>query len=554
MNIDSNIITRLTFTPGINEEKPSLAWDKKTLFYTSDSNGIDNIYAYNIDTKERHPITNSISRIVQISASKDASKLAFCAVHKGGYNIYVMRFPLDRRIDSLPFTRFISEQRELAIASDSVIAKYTDSKISEGIDTTVGYGGVGIDLSNYVYSNNPDRNLSRVDMRQTDALKVPIITNYKDSTGDYIARDYKVLFSSDIITGTAGYIGSYGVMGSAQMLFSDELGNHQLYFATNLIIDLTNSTYLLAYYNLSDRTNYGLQGYHYARFLYTVPDPGYEQYAYFYSRFTTWGVSGIASYPFDRFTRLDLSFAAQIHSKDVIDDNLFIPKKTKYSLSPTLSYIVDNTSWTYFYPKAGTRYNISLSAAPPFGENFIGYVTPSVDLRHYVKLFGGMSLALRFAGAFSVGQNPQKFYLGGMDGWINSYISATAYPITEPEDISLNAVALPLRGYAFNEKVGTKYMLSNIALRFPFPVFVSGAPLGLFAEAFVDAGTAWDKQLYLFRRLYNGSIVTDDLLMSTGIGFRTYFFGFYLKMDIAWRTNLQTSSQPIYLFSIGQDF
>lgn len=555
MNIDSSTITRLTFTPGINEEKPTIAFDKKTLFYTSDSNGIDNIYAFNLDTKERRPITNSIARIVQVSSSKDGSKLAFCAVHEGGYNIYIMRFPLDRQIDSLPFTKFVAEQKEIAIASDSVITKHAhDDKNTHVTDTTSGYGGVGVDLSNYIYSNNPDANLSRVDMRPSNTPQIPVVTNFKDSTGDYIERGYKVQFSSDIITGTAGYMGSYGLMGTAQMLFSDELGNHQIYFATNLIIDLTNSTYLLAYYNLSDRTNYGVQGYHFARFLYTVPDPGYEQYSYFYSRFTTWGISGMASYPFDRFRRLDLSFAAQIHSKDVIDDNLIIPKKTKYSLAPTLSYIVDNTSWSYFYPRSGTRYNLSLSAAPPLGDNFIGYVTPSIDFRHYIKLFGGMSFALRFAGAFSVGQNAQKFYLGGMDGWINSYTSTYAYPITEPEDISLNAVALPLRGYAYNEKIGTKYMLSNFALRFPFPVFVSGAPLGLFAEAFLDAGTAWYDKLYLFKKQANGKVVTDDLLMSTGLGFRTYFFGFYLKMDIAWRINMLTSSEPIYLFSIGQDF
>jgi outer membrane protein assembly factor BamA len=339
------------------------------------------------------------------------------------------------------------------------------------------------------------------------------------------------------------------------MLFSDELGNHQLYFATNLIIDLKNSSYLLAYYNLTNRTNYGIQGFHNARFLYTIPDPGYEQYyAYFYSRFTTWGVSGIASYPFDRFTRLDLSLAAQVHSKDVIDATVFVPTKTKYSLVPSVSYVLDNTSWSYFYPKSGTRWNISVSASPGLATNFIGFFTPAVDIRHYVKLFGGVSFAARFSGAVSLGPNPQKFYLGGMDGWINSYTSTYAYPITEPEDISFYGIGLPLRGYAFNERIGTKYMLTNLALRFPFPIFVGGAPLGLFAEAFMDAGTAWNKDLYLFRVGKNKSIMTDDLLTSAGIGFRTYFFGFYLKMDIAWRTNLQSSSHPQYLFSIGQDF
>ena len=42
--------------------------------------------------------------------------------------------------------------------------------------------------------------------------------------------------------------------------------------------------------------------------------------------------------------------------------------------------------------------------------------------------------------------------------------------------------------------------------------------------------------------------------MSTGIGFRTYLFGIYLKMDIAWTTTLDHWASPQYIFSFGEDF
>ncbi len=249
-----------------------------------------------------------------------------------------------------------------------------------------------------------------------------------------------------------------------------------------------------------------------------------------------------------------MGVSAMLLDKDVIDDVLDIPTKHKFAVSPSASYVFDNTIWNYFYPNQGTRYNIGLAAAPSFGKNMVGFVTPSVDMRHYIPLFGGFSLATRFAGAASFGPNPQRFYLGGTEGWINRAFSDITYPVTEPEDVSFYGIGMPLRGFALNERVGTKYFLANLGLRFPFPILVSGAPLGLYSEIFSDAGTAWNKNVYLFQKQPDGSIITRDLLLSTGIGLRTYFYGFFLKLDIAWRLDLQSFSKPEYLFSLGQDF
>jgi Tol biopolymer transport system component len=557
LSLDPQTITRITATPDVDEQRPTIAGERNKLFYISDANGIDNIYASDLDGKNARAVTNSVSRMEQITVDKDASKLVFCAVNKLGYNLYVFRNPLDHKIDSIPLTSLSLSKNLIQVTSDSLLAHHGELDNTK-IDTVAGYGSVGIDLSNYVYSDNPRVDRSRPQYRQRKPADP--ITGFKDTTsGHYISHDYKVLFSSDIILGTAGYTGYYGLQGSAQMLFSDELGNHNLYFVTNLILDLKNSDYLLAYYNLTDRTNYGLQAYHSARFLYTSPEAGFEQQSnYFISRFTSYGLTGIASYPFDRFKRIDLGVALMVLEKDVIADdfgnNINLPTKRKFAISPSLSYVLDNTTWSYFYPANGTRYNLTLSVAPGFGKSFIGFVTPQFDVRNYEPLFGGISIATRIAGAASFGPNPQRFYLGGVDLWINRYFSNQTYPLNEPEDFAFYGSAAPLRGYAYNEKVGTKYLLANIALRFPFPVFVAGLPLGLFAEAFTDAGTAWNKSVYFFEKKEDGSIITRDLLLSTGVGLRTYFFGLYLKLDIAWRTNLQSWSRPDYIFSMGQDF
>lgn len=550
-------IERITATPTANESNPTLTRSGALLFI-SDANGINNVYTSRPEGGDARPLTNSVSKIDQISISQDGGKLAISAVRKGGYNLYIMRSPLDRRVEAIPMTTFRSSTAERSALRDSMLERYKmDSsglakEETEKADTAAGYGDVGVDLRNYVYSDRPDLERSTAPYAQKHPAET--ITNYKDSAGNYIEREYKVVFSSDVILGTAGYTGYYGLQGSTQMLFSDELGNHQLYFATNLLLDLKNSTYLLAYYNLSNRVNFGVQGFHSARFLYTTPDPGYEQYQFFLSRFRTYGLTGIASYPFDRFERIDLNFSALVLEKDVIEQAVDIPTKRKFAFVPTLSFIHDNVLWSYFYPKSGTRYNFGLSATPAIGKKIIGFVTPQFDWRYYKKVLGDMTLATRLSGAASFGPNPQRFFLGGVTGWINRTFSSQTYPLTEPEDFAFFNAASPLRGFPYNAKVGKKFLLGNAALRFPFPFYVAGAPLALMGELFTDAGTAWNDKLYLFQKQPSGSWRTRDLLLSTGLGLRTYLFGFYLKMDVAWTTDLGVWSPPQYIFSLGEDF
>ncbi len=557
-DIDSKKITRLTNTPDADETKPIVSVEKKTLFFISNKSGINNIFSANLDGTNPRVLTNSVSKIDQISISDDGSKLAFSAIRKGGYNLYLMRNPLDRKLDSLPATKFRGDKIADAAMKDSAIKRITDPNRvqTEGADSTQGYGDVGIDLHNYVYGNTPYSDRSRNDFRQ----KQPVaeVTNYMDTNGKYIPRDYKVIFTPDIILGTAGYTGYYGLQGSAQMLFSDELGNHQLYLATNFLLDLKNSDYVLYYLNQKDRVNYGLTAFHSARFLYTSPDPGYINNSFFISRFTEYGLTGLASYPLDRFNRVDMNFSALVLEKDVISDDLGnpldIPTKRKFALTPSVGYVHDDVIWSYFYPKAGTRYNLTLAVSPSFGNSMLGFITPQLDFRHYFKIIGDMSFVTRISGAGSWGPNPQKFFLGGVDGWINRYFSATTYPLTEPQDFAFYATGTPLRGFPYNQQIGTKYGLLNLALRFPFPIFVSGLPLALLSEAFFDAGTAWDNKVYLFQKKPDGGWTTKDLLMSTGIGLRTYLFGIYLKMDIAWTTTIDTWAKPQYIFSLGEDF
>ncbi len=119
---------------------------------------------------------------------------------------------------------------------------------------------------------------------------------------------------------------------------------------------------------------------------------------------------------------------------------------------------------------------------------------------------------------------------------------------------------MPLRGYDYAEQIGSKYSLLNLELRMPLIRYLVTGPLPLLFQnilgvAFIDAGSAWNntEKFKLFGRNENNSVVTDDLLIGTGVGFRISLF-FLWKIDIAWKYNMDHFSKPRYYLSIGLDF
>ncbi|MDZ7344120.1 MAG: biopolymer transporter Tol, partial [candidate division KSB1 bacterium] len=87
-------IERITDTPFF-EKTPVFSPDGKKLAFTSDRSGIYNIYLYDFADKTEYPITNVISGIFHLSWTGDGSRLAFVSWYNAGYDIYVLKNPLD---------------------------------------------------------------------------------------------------------------------------------------------------------------------------------------------------------------------------------------------------------------------------------------------------------------------------------------------------------------------------------------------------------------------------------------------------------------------------
>ncbi|MEJ5304962.1 MAG: DPP IV N-terminal domain-containing protein [Ignavibacteria bacterium] len=578
IDIETREIQRITDLPNSNETSVVASRDGKYLFFVSDLNGINNIYMKDISNvdwdanysvlvknpDDLQPITNSLNGIYQISLSDDGKRLAFSSMFKSAYNIFVITNPIDQisTFDKLPLTKFAqsrllsSKPKEIdtakVITKTKVEITYSDSiliKTGNIIDTSNAFSEIARqNFTNYIFN---EKFITR-----EAPVKDTLLFTYdrKDSLGNFIVNKYKINFSPDIIYANAGFSTFYGLLGTTVLAFSDMMGDHQIIGITSLNIDLKNSDYGIAYFYLPERTDFTIQAFHTARFLIQERNRFYYLY-----RYRNYGGYFSASYPIDKFYRIE----GGLSWLNVRRDNLDIYEEPPQLLSlliPSASFVHDNSLWEFTAPSRGTRYNFTIFGVPPLKKNAFNFGTVTGDYRTYFKFWKEYSLTLRLSGGFSFGRNPQKFMLGGTENWINYQFEQNRIPIESAEDFLFLTPVLPLRGYNYSQKLGTKYALMNLEFHFPLIKLLVTSPLPLLFQnirgvAFLDIGSAWTRNSDFrgtVRDVY-GNVFTKDLLIGTGIGTRIYLFGFLLKFDFAWNYNLVNFSDTKFYLSLGTD-
>ncbi len=259
-----------------------------------------------------------------------------------------------------------------------------------------------------------------------------------DSAPDYEKRDYRLRFGLDIIGAAFAVDPDFGQMGnSAQIFLTDMLGNHQLYFlfgyASNEFDDFwTNLNVAVTYANRSRRLNYTLGAFHLSSYLGSTLDILRFERRY--------GMLGGISYPFSKFTRIDLTTVVKAMERD--DDITFLglEEGSTWLISNFISLTTDNITWYIGGPLLGHRLNIALGKSFDLKGSRYESTTLHFDLRNYVNLTRRVTFAQRFVNRTAWGSDLQLFYLGG--SW-------------------------DLRGYRFRQFAGKRIVLINSELRFP---------------------------------------------------------------------------------------
>ncbi|MBU2446753.1 MAG: DPP IV N-terminal domain-containing protein [Bacteroidetes bacterium] len=577
VDLNSKEIFRITDLTMSDEQFVVPTRNGMGLLFISDINGINNIYykdisnirfdeSYSIminSAEDIKPLTNSLNGLYQISLSSDGKKLAFSSMHKSAYNIFMMTNPLEKNlgISVLEPTKYFTEKMAKPIDSlitkektttPTVVLQYGETiEISTGnvIDTATTFGqNVRGDFSNYIFNDK------LITQEKINRDSIFFIGDRRDSEGNFIVSKYKTNFSPDIIYANAGYNTFYGLLGTTVLAFSDMMGDHQIIGITSLQIDLKNSDYGLAYYYLPNKIDHGIQGFHTARFLWQTSGGQYYWY-----RYRNYGFFYSMTYPIDKFHRID----GGLGWLNVKRDNLELLNEASQKLSlliPSVSFVHDNSLWGYTSPARGTRYNFTLLGVPGFSKDALSFGTLTGDYRTYFKFFSDYSFTVRMSGGYSFGRNPQKFMLGGTDNWINRQFEQNEIPIESAEDFLFLTPALPLRGYNYAQRLGSKFGLLNLELHFPLIKYLVASPVPLLFQniqgvAFFDIGGTWNNTRDFRGTIRNasGNIQMKDILMGMGFGTRIYFLGFMLKFDVAWNYDLQKFSDSKFYLSLGAD-
>ncbi len=486
-NLETGLIERITDTPW-EEANPIFSPDAQSLAYVSDKNGIYNLYLHKLDTDESYPVTDVISGVLQANWNRNGNKLVFTSFYEGGFDIYMLSNPLKLKPVELKDTQLVKDMRgeKLPIYAREWKPERDGGAIK---DSNQIVGDSPSDYSSYVFTRykmnrKSDEKPKNVSLSQTV---------YKDKDGKYKVRRYKLKFSPDVVTGSAGYNTFFGFSGYTTFAFSDLLGDHKIFLNVNLVSDLKNSDLSMLYLYLKRRISYGIGGYHQAYFFQAN---GFEL-----ERFRNYGFNFLASYPFSKFSRMEFG----LNWYNIVLEHLSSPRPDDKvsTILPSLSYVHDSVLWGSTGPVDGVRYALSFLASPKYQSDSRDFRSISADYRKYWMINRDYNFAARLFSAASFGADPQRFFLGGIDNWINFKSADTGAGGTRSlrfdsiDDIFFSQFVTPLRGAFFYDKEGSRVALANMEFRFPLIRFLGLGfpPIRLFnvrGAMFYDIGTAFD--------------------------------------------------------------
>ena len=171
VNIKSGKIKRVTDTPD-NESYPIWANSERTLFYTSDYNGVFNLYKHalvedqNSDSKlanNSYAITNVLTGLQQPTISKDDNSIIFAGYSGIGWDLYSLNNPLGIAAKQIAPTQFIKTKD----SEDMYVADIRDTDKIERIDLNT-----NLSYSKWVFAQGYDNYNYSMDTKSSKKEKV----------------------------------------------------------------------------------------------------------------------------------------------------------------------------------------------------------------------------------------------------------------------------------------------------------------------------------------------------------------------------------------------
>ncbi len=482
-------IELVTELPG-DAINPQWSADGSEVAFVADHQGIPNIYRLNLSTKQITPITGLKTGVSGITETTPA-----------------MSWSADGRV--MVFSSFLKESWQLFRME--VPQAMTNGQAAANDDS--------LWLPALADFNN-------------------LYAGYNLASADSVeSRKYSRMPKLDGIALGATFGGYFGAAGGVQLGFSDMMSNHNVIVSLGLARDLRNSDLGIGYLNQGGRLGYGFETFQQrsAYGVFAAPNAnGFVTQTYR-------GVSGFAYYPFNRFSRLEVSAGLTHVNQDFVVESLDFSngniRRDKENLGGFsfgqvgAALVYDNAVYGPLGPRSGRRSRLEIQRT----TNDFQITTVLADYRKYFSVNSRSVLAYRLLGGSNLGRDAksQVFRIGG--------------PYT-------------FRGTDSADLLGTNFIVQNLEYRFPLLPFLPPTADFLSAVTFADAAAAWGLDVPgLVKKEFQpfstkGGFHLQDLRGAFGVGARLNLGYLSLGYNVAWPTDLKNVGKPVKMFSIGTDF
>jgi Tol biopolymer transport system component len=575
LTLDDGLVTEVLDTYG-DDQWPAWSPDGRRLAFISDRSGVPNIYLYDLDDSTFTQLTDVLGGVSSISWSRENDRLVFSAFDRLGWDIFAVKEPLSldsvvERLRRDSPAAVLGPQEALQPGREEIEVGPPSAAL--GISWPDSVTGEPVDSARVAIPETAPVVIGRVDTLRASVLpqgeepppwggetprygaadtvaKIVSRIKLEESGGPFALPDsvlgqdsvpYHVRMAPDYAGGGFYAATGFGLVGSTQLVFSDFLGDHNVYVATDVFTNSIEETNALAIYNyLPGRWDFGGGLFHFKNyFISRVTQLGenFDSPKLFSDR--SFGGLVTASYPFDRFRRVEFNLTQMFVDRQFFDENVFgsiieTERQFRSVTSPSISMVGDNTLFGFYGPVNGARYNVTYAPSLGLLNNSLEYQTVTLDARRYWDLTHGYTFAGRLLTGISDGRDAQAFRVGGFS---------------------------TLRGFKDFDLFGERVAIANVELRFPFIQqlgLVGPVPIGIFnlrGALFSDVGMVWSEGDPLkFWEANGGNRRLVSPMLSFGTGIRTSVFFLIMKLDTAWTTDLDRVSRPRWHFSIGPEF
>jgi Tol biopolymer transport system component len=485
------------------------------IYFVSDRDGFRNLYRYDFNEElfQMTDLKTGISGISRyspaISVSKKTDKITFTHYFKSSYDIYQAK--ADR------FLFKVVDPRDVHFEAGTL-------PVVDGEQTQI-----------------VKDNLERMD----ESPSAYTLTE-KEYEGNF-KLDY--LFSGGLGVGTGGIGTRTGLAGGVGMIFSDILGNHQLYSTLAINGSVYDFGGAVQYLNQKSRIGWGFSishipsraGFYGTPYRDTLEGevPVIVQEENILRVFED-QVSGLVQLPFSKYLRLEGSLGMnyrffrldrtdlyydefgyflgegnreRVPLDDAINVGGFEIRKTVF-YNNSIGLVGDKTQFGLASPINGYRFRFDVS-------NYFGgynFQLATADMRYY-RYTKPVTLAFRLMHYATLGPDSRNYYpvLIGDMGLVHAfdYSRLTEYQVKN--------------GIAPQQLMGSKFFVSGLEVRLPFtgPEELALIKLGGFMTElswFLDGGIAFNDYADLSKK-EDSSVLPPKLVFSTGFSWRVNLFG-----------------------------